>query len=336
MNIFIKIKTLLYNKNNSILCLIKNNEILLFNKLKMSISIPKVKNNFSLIIKLKSLHLLNNSSKNLKVNVFYDNEDEDKIKCSPERVHSIETFNNKYNFVFKVNVNKCFYLPFICLKGECPNFIHIRFVDENEKKKERKNLGLKIYLNKKYSFLKYYSSYKTYNVYEGNNNNVKGYVELACGIVSCEHPLEYFPEKNKKMDNDDYFSLATDISISRLRKEMIICKTDKDMDAHIGSYNLENKDKNCDKSSPYKRNVLDIFSSSFKNAYKKMPIPLITISNVVDVLLNTMLVQYRINGIENPPWLKIINDAYDLHLFKHFQFCNNKKAIERNIHTCFY
>ncbi|KNG75560.1 hypothetical protein PFMG_01619 [Plasmodium falciparum IGH-CR14] len=244
-------------KNNSILCLIKNDEILLFNKLKMSISIPKVKNNFSLKVKLKSLHLLNDSSKNvvnLKVNVFYDNEDEEKIKCSPERVHSIETFNNEYNFVFKISVNKCFYLPFICLKGECPNFIHITFVDENGKKKERKNLGLKIYLNKKYSFLKYYSSYKTYNVYEGNNNN----------------------------DNDDYFSLVTDISISKLRKEMIICKTDKDMDAHIESYNLENKDNNIEKSSPYKRNVLEIFSSSFKNAYKKMPIPLITTSNVVD------------------------------------------------------
>ncbi|SOV76159.1 conserved Plasmodium protein, unknown function [Plasmodium sp. gorilla clade G3] len=303
----------------------------------MSISIPKVKNNFSLIIKLKSLHLLNNSSKNvvnLKVNVFYDNEDEEKIKCSPERVHSIETFNNEYNFVFKVSVNKCFYLPFICLKGECPKFIHITFVDENGKKKERKNLGLKIYLNKKYSFLKYYSSYKTYNVYEDNNNIVKGYIELACGIGRCEHPLEYFPQNNKKMDNDDYFSLATDISISKLRKEMIIFKTDKDMDTHIESYNLEKKDNKCEKSSSYKSNVLEIFSSSFKNAYKKMPMPLITTSNVVDFLLNKMLVQYRRNGIENPPWLKILNDAYDLHLFKHFQFCNNKKARKRNKHIC--
>ncbi|ETW27614.1 hypothetical protein PFFCH_04898 [Plasmodium falciparum FCH/4] len=165
---------------------------------------------------------------------------------------------------------------------------------------------------------------------------ILGYVELACGIVSCEHPLEYFLEKNKKMDNDDYFSLVTDISISKLRKEMIICKTDKDMDAHIESYNLENKDNNIEKSSPYKRNVLEIFSSSFKYAYKKMPIPLITTSNVVDVLLSTMLFQYRINGIENPPWLKIINDAYDLHLIKHFQFCNNKKARKRNMHICDY
>ncbi|SOV14040.1 conserved Plasmodium protein, unknown function [Plasmodium sp. gorilla clade G2] len=305
----------------------------------MSISIPNVKNNFSLLIKLKSLHLLNNSSKNevnLNVNVFYDIEDEEKIKCIPERVHSIETFNNEYNFVFKVSVNKCFYLPFICLKGKCPNFIHITFVDEDGKNKERKKLGLKIYLNKKYSFLKCYSSYKTYNVYECNNNNVKGYVELACEIVSCEHPLEYFPKKNKKMDNDDYFSLATDISISKLKKEMIICKTDKDMDTHIESYNLENKDNNCEKSSPYKRNILEIFSSSFKNAYKKMPIPLITTSNLVDILLNTMLVQYRRNGIQNPPWLKIINDAYDLHLFKHFQLCNNKKDYQmyEEIRTC--
>ncbi|CRG99294.1 conserved Plasmodium protein, unknown function [Plasmodium relictum] len=279
----------------------------------------KFKFHFALKIKLKSLHFSCKGFSNiptLKVKVFYEEEDEDKISKTPERVQIIEMINNDYNIMFKDNINKDFYLPIVCINGKCPKFINI--ICNNQKKTD---IGLKLYLSKYYSFLKYYSSYKIYKAYKYNNNNVKGHVELAIDLISCENPYDYFGKNKEKMEQKDYYILATKVSVSKLKKEMIIFKTDKDIDMHMESFKMIQKNGIKEIPLSNKKNLLNLFSSS-KNAYEKMPIPLIPSSNLFDILLLEIFPQYR---QKKPYWLKIVNDAYDLYLCNHFQYYNMDK-----------
>lgn len=67
----------------------------------------------------------------------------------------------------------------------------------NEFKLKRKNIRFYIVMN--IVFVENYIIFNIIFIYFTFWNCILGYVELACGIVSCEHPLEYFLEKNKKM-----------------------------------------------------------------------------------------------------------------------------------------
>ncbi|CRG96632.1 conserved Plasmodium protein, unknown function [Plasmodium gallinaceum] len=297
----------------------------------MSISSIKFKSHFALKIKLKSLHFSCKNFSNittLKVKIFYEEEDEEKISNVSERVQIIEMLNNEYNLMFKDNINKNFYLPVVCLNGKCPEFINVIF--NNQK---RKDIGLKLYLNKYYSFLKYYSSYKMYKIYKFNNSNVKGHVELAIDLVSCENPFNYFGNKKENMEQNDYYTLATKVSVSKLKKEMMIFKTDKDIDMHIESFKIIRKNRIKEVPLSNKQNVLNFFSSSSKNIYEKMPIPLIPSSNLFDILFLEIFPQYR---QKKPYWLKIVNDAYDLYLCNHFHCYNMdmENLFYEEIKTC--
>ncbi|SBT87740.1 conserved Plasmodium protein, unknown function [Plasmodium malariae] len=292
----------------------------------MSVYSPKLKSHFALKIKLKSLHLSCDDFSNilrLKVIIFYDSEDEERVSNTPERIHIIEVLKNDYNFMFRASINKSFYLPIVCIRGECPQFINI--ICNIEKKKD---VGLKLYLNQNYSFLKYYSSCKTYKLYECESKSVQGYLELALDIIKCKQPFSYFGNNGARMNQEDYYFLATEISLSKLKKEAVMYKADKDVDTHVESFILTRKSSvngvnDLNEAASLNRNFLNLLYSSSKNAYDKAPIPLISTSDLMDFLHLELLPKYKKRA---PSWLRVVNDAYDMYLCKHFQLYNMEKV----------
>ncbi|GAW80150.1 hypothetical protein, conserved [Plasmodium gonderi] len=276
----------------------------------MSINNFEFKSHFALKIKLKSLNLycedFNNVLK-LKFRIYYDGEDERKTYLSQERTGIIEILNGDCNMMLKHNINKSFYLPIVCLKGEkCPQFINIIC----NIGKKRKDLGLKLYLSKNYSFLKHYGSYKVYNLYDCNSGIAKGHLELALDIVNYNHPLPYFGKKQIEMGLDDHYLLATEISISKLWKEMLIHSTDRDTDAYIESFRIIPENNLSRVQEMSRNNLLSLFRGSSKNAYEKVPLPLISSSNLFNYFYMEVCPQYKKN---KHSWLRIFNDVYDMY-----------------------
>ncbi|SBT56715.1 hypothetical protein POVWA1_078010 [Plasmodium ovale wallikeri] len=295
----------------------------------------KCKSHFALKVKLKSLYLSHahlDNALTLTVCVFYEDEEEGKVSCAAERIHIADVLNRHSDYTCKVRINKSFYLPIVCLRGECPEFVNITCnIEDGEER------GLKLFLNKNYSFLKYYSLYKTYKLYKRDSCYVNDHLELALDIVSCERPFSYFAKNGEEMVQEGYYSLATNVSISRLKREISIYKNDRDTYLHIDSFRIngtngvndtsmsDKKGKSAPKNVAAEGNtLLRIFASSSKEAYEKMPIPLIPSSNLVHFLFSEVLPQYTQNS-ETPNWLRVFNDIYDMFLCKHFQVHSAEK-----------
>ncbi|SBT00767.1 hypothetical protein PMALA_078270 [Plasmodium malariae] len=111
-------------------------------------------------------------------------------------------------------------------------------------------------------------------------------------------------------NQEDYYFLATEISLSKLKKEAVMYKADKDVDTHVESFiltrkssvngvndlneaaSLSKKEEKEKKIIKY-RNFLNLLYSSSKNAYDKAPIPLISTSDLMDFLHLELLPKYK-------------------------------------------
>ncbi|KJP89424.1 hypothetical protein AK88_00867 [Plasmodium fragile] len=288
---------------------------------------PEFKSHFALKIKLKALHLfcedLNDALK-LKFRIYYDGEDESSVRVSPERVRVVEALNRDYNTMIKSIINKSIYLPIVCLKGKCPQFINI--ICSIGKRRE---IGLKLYLNKNYAFLKYYGTNKLYSIYDYDNGSVQGHLELALDIVNCNRSVPYFGRETSKMGKDDHYILATEISVSKLWKEMVAHKTNRDVNAYVESFRIMREDglsgvalTAIDRNTP-----LSLFCGSAKHAYEHLPIPLICPAGLFDYFYMEVFPLYKKS---NPSWIRVVNDVYDKYLCRHFQ----KKDMYEEVRAC--
>ncbi|ANQ07548.1 Uncharacterized protein PCOAH_00018340 [Plasmodium coatneyi] len=275
---------------------------------------PEFKSHFALKVKLKALHLFGEDLKDalrLKFRIYYDGEDERSVRLSPERVGVINVFNRDYKTMLKSIINKSIYLPIVCLRGTCPQFINI--ICSIGKGRE---LGLKLYLNKNYAFLKYYGTNKLYSIYDCNNGSVRGHLELAMDIVNCNRSVPYFGNELSNMGKDDHYILATEVSVSKLWKEMVGHRTNRDVDTYVESFRIMRKDGLRGIPLTGRKPPLSLFSGSAKHAYEEVPLPLISPVGLFDYFYMEVLPLYKKS---NPSWIRVVNDAYDRYLYRHFQ-----------------
>ncbi|GAB65661.1 hypothetical protein PCYB_071630 [Plasmodium cynomolgi strain B] len=286
---------------------------------------PEFKSHFALKIKLKALHLfcedLSDSLK-LKFRIYYDGEDERSVRVSPERVGVIEVLNRDYNTMLKSIINKSMYLPIVCLRGKCPQFINILCSIG-----KRRELGLKLYLSKNYAFLKYYGRKKLYSIYDCDNGSVRGHLELALDIVNCNRSVPYLGREPSKMGKDDHYLLATEVSVSKLWKEMVGHRTDRDVDAYVESFRIKREGGFSGVPLTGRNTPLSLFRGSAKHAYEQVPIPFISPAGLIDYFYKEVFPRYKKS---NPSWIRVLNDAYDKYLFRHFQ----KKDMYEEIRAC--
>ncbi|CAA9987355.1 conserved Plasmodium protein, unknown function [Plasmodium knowlesi strain H] len=286
---------------------------------------PEFKSHFALKVKLKALHFFCEDLKDvlkLKFSIYYDGEEEKIVRVSPERVRVIEVFNRDYNTMLKSTINKSIYLPIACLRGNCPQFINI--ICSIGKGKE---LGLKLYLNKNYAFLKYYGRNKLYSIYDCDNGNVRGHLELAIDIVNCNRSVPYFGKEPSKMGKDDHYILATHVSVSKLWKEMVRHKTDRDVNSYVESFRIMQDDALRRVPQTGRNTPLSLFGGSVKHAYEQVPIPLISASELFNYFYMEVLPLYK-KG--NSSWINVVNHAYDMYLYRHFE----KKDMYEEIRAC--
>ncbi|SCO66406.1 conserved Plasmodium protein, unknown function [Plasmodium vivax] len=286
---------------------------------------PQFKSHFALKIKLKALHLFCEDLSDvlkLKFRIYYDGEDERSVRVSPERVRVIEVLNRDCNFMLKSIINKSIYLPMVCLGGKCPQFINI--ICSIGKGRE---LGLRLYLNKNYAFLKYYATYKLYSVYDCDDGSVRGHLELALDLVNCNRSVPYLGREPSKMGKDDHYLLATEVSVSKLWKEMVGQRTERDVNAYVESFRIMREDGFNEVPLTGGNTPLSLFGGSAKHVYEQVPIPLVSPAGLFDHFYMEVFPRYKKS---NPSWIRVVNDAYDKYLCRHFQ----KKDMYEEIRAC--
>ncbi|EUD67909.1 hypothetical protein C922_01521 [Plasmodium inui San Antonio 1] len=286
---------------------------------------PEFKSHFALKIKLKAFHLfcedLSDALK-LKFRIYYDGEDESSVRVCPERVLVIEVLNRDWNVMLKSIIKESIYLPIVCLRGKCPQFINIIFSIG-----KRRDLGLKLYLNKNYAFLKYYGTKKLYSIYDLDNGSVQGHLELALDIVKCNRSIPYFGREPSKMGKEDHYLLATEVSVSKMWKEMVEHMMNRDVDAYVESFRIMREDGFSGIPLTDGNTPLSLFGGSAKYAYEQVPIPLISPAVLFDYFYMEVFPRYKKS---NPSWIRVVNDSYDKYLCRHFQ----KKDIYEEIRAC--